>query len=70
MGDFVGDQKNSRKIVFREGKCGREAYHCLLLKIAWFKLFQRSGAKICVPHQMSFLGVLEGWAKRDSWVIL
>ena len=36
----------------------------------WFRFFQRSGAKMCVKHQMSFWGVLEGWAKSDSWVIL
>ena len=47
-----------------------EAYHCLLPKNGWFQFSQRSGAKICVKHQMSFLSVLEGWAKSDSWVIL
>ena len=70
MGDFVGDGKNSRKIDSKKVKWGIEAYYCLLSKNAWFRFFQRSGAKICVKHQMSFLSVLEGWAKRNSWVIL
>ena len=70
MGDFVGDRKNSRKIDFKKAKSARKAYHCLLLKNAWFRFFQRSGAKICIKHQMSFWGVLEGWAKSDSWGIL
>ena len=70
MGDFVGDAKNSRKIDSKKVKWGIEAYHCLLSKNAWFGFFQRSGAKICVEHQTSFLGVLESWAKSDSWVIL
>ena len=70
MSDFVGDTKNSRKIDSKKVKWRIEAYHCLLLENAWLRFFQRSGAKICVKHQMSFWGVLEGWAKRDSWVIL
>ena len=70
MGDFVGDEKKSRKIDSRKVKWGIEAYHCLLSKNTWFGFFQRSGAKICVKHQMSFWGDLEGWAKSDSWVIL
>ena len=70
MGDLVGDRKNSRKIDSKKVKWGIEAYHCLLPKNTWFRFFQRSGAKICVKHQMSFWGVLEGWAKSDSWVIL
>ena len=70
MGDFGGDGKNSKKIDSKKVKWGIEAYHCLLSKNTWFRLFQRSGAKICVKHQMSFLSVLEGWAKSDSWVIL
>ena len=70
MGDIVGDGKNSRKIDSKKVKWGIEAYHCLLLKNTWFSLFQRSGAKMCVKHQMSFWGALEGWAKGDSWVIL
>ena len=70
MGDFVGDGTNGRKIDFKKVKYGVEAYHHLLLKNAWFRFFQRSGAKICVGPQMSFLGVLEGWAKSDSWGIL
>ena len=47
-----------------------EAYYCLLLKKASFRCFQRSGAQICIKHQMSFWVVLEGWAKSDSSVIL
>ena len=70
MGDIVGDQKNSRKIDFKKVKWGLEVYCCLLSKFSWCRFFQRSGAKICVKHQMSFLTVLEGWAKRDSWGIL
>ena len=70
MGDFVGDWKNSRKIISKKVKWGIEAYHCLLLKNAWFRFFQRSGAQICVKHQMSVWSVLEGWAKSDSWGIL
>ena len=61
MGDFVGDEvKNCRKMYVIGLRCEIEACHCLLSKSTWFKLFQRSGAKICVKHQMSFLGVLEG----------
>ena len=69
MGDIVGDGNISRKIGSKKVKWGVEAYHCLLPKNTWFKFFQRSGAKIFVKHQMSFLSVLEGWAKSDSWVI-
>ena len=70
MGEFVGDGKNSRKVFFKKVKSEIEAYHYLLSKKTWFRFFQRTGAKICVKHQMSFWGVLEGWAKSDSWVIL
>ena len=70
MGDVVGDKKSSRKIDSKNVKWEIEAYHCRLSKNTWFRFFQRSGAKICVKHQMSFLGVLEGWAKSDSWVML
>ena len=70
MGDIVGDEKYRRKIGSKKLKWGVEVYHCLLLKNTWFRFFQRSGAKICVKHQMSFWGVLEGWATNDSWVIL
>ena len=70
MGDVVGDAKNWRKIDFKKVKWQIEAYHCVLSQNTWFTFFQRSGAKICVKHQMSFWGVLEGWAKSDSWVIL
>ena len=71
MGDFVGDAKNwKKKTDFKKVKYCVEAYHCLLSKNAWFRFFQRSGAQICVKHQMSLWGVLEGWANRDSWVIL
>ena len=70
MGDIVGDGKNSRKIDSKKVKQRIEAYHSLLSKNTWFRFFQRSGAKICVKHQMSFWGVLEGWATSDSWVIL
>ena len=64
------EMKNSGKIDFKNVKWGLEANHCLRLKNTWFRFFQRSGAKLCVKHQMSFWGVLEGWAKSDSWVIL
>ena len=67
---LLGMFQNSRRIDFKKVKYRVEAYHHLLLKNAWFRFFQRSGAKICVGHQMSFLGVLEGWAKSDSWGIL
>ena len=70
MGDLVGDAVNSRKINSKKMKCEIKAYHCLLPKSFWFRFFQRSGAKICIKHQMSFWSVLEGWAKSDSWVIL
>ena len=70
LGDFVGDEKNSRNIHSNKVKWLIEAYYCLLSKNTWFTFFQRSGTKICVKHQMSFWGVLEGWAKSDSWVIL
>ena len=70
MGDFVGDVKISRKIDFKKVKRELEAYDSLLLQNTWFRFFQRSGAKISVKHQMSFWGVLEGWAKGDAWVIL
>ena len=65
-----GMEKKSRKIVFKKVKYGIEGYHCLLSKNAWFRFFQRSGAQICIKHQGSVWGVLEGWAKSDSWVIL
>ena len=68
MGEVVGDEK-SRKFDFNKVKYGRKASYCLLSVYAWFKSFQRNGAKICVKHQMSVWGVLEGWAKSDSWVI-
>ena len=70
MGDFVGDRKNGRRIDFKKVKYAIGAYHCLFSKNAWFRFFQRSGAQICVKHQMSFWSVLEGWAKSDLWVIL
>ena len=70
MGDFNRDEKKSRKIDSKKVKWGIVAYNCLLSKNTWFRFFQRSGAKICVKHQMSFWGVLEGWAKSDSWVFL
>ena len=60
MGDVVGDVKNRSKIDFKKVKWGTEGYHCLLSKNTWSRFFQRSGAKICVKHQMSFWGVLEG----------
>ena len=70
MADFVGDGKNSRKIDSIKVKWRIEAYHCVLSKYTWFRFFQRSGAKICVKHQMTFWGVFGGWAKSDTWVIL
>ena len=70
MGDVVGDGENSRKINFKKVKYCIEAYHLLLSKNAWFRFFQRSCAQICIKHQMLFWGVLEGWARSDSWVIL
>ena len=66
MGDFVGDDKNETKIFPKKVKCGIEAYNCLLSKNTWFEFLQRSGAKIWVKYQISFLGVLEGCAKGDS----
>ena len=70
MGEVVGDAKNITKIDLRKVKYGIEAFYCLLSIYAWFKIFQRNGAKICVKHQKSFWGALEGGAKSDSWVIL
>ena len=70
MGDFDGDRENDRKIVFKKVKCVLEAYHCLLSKNTQFRFFQRSGAKICVKHQMSFWGALEARAKSNSWARL
>ena len=67
---LFGMRKNSRKMFSKKVRWAVEAYHCLLSKNTWFRFFQRSGAKICVKQQMSFWGGLEGWAKRDSWVIL
>ena len=69
-GDIVGDAEKRGKIGFTGVKSGIKTYHCLVSKNTWFRFFQRSGAKICIKHQMSFLGVLEGWAKSDSRVIL
>ena len=66
MGDIVGDERNSRKIDSKKVKWAVEAYHCLLSKNTWFRFFQRSSAKICVKHQMSFLSVLEVWAKSEE----
>ena len=60
MGDIVGGEEISRKIDSKEAKYAIEAYYCLLSKNAWFKFFQRSGAKICVKHQIFFWGVFEG----------
>ena len=51
-------------------KCGSWVKLLGMRKIGEKLIFQRSGAKICVKHQMSFWGSLEGWAKRASWVIL
>ena len=70
MADFVGDVKNGKKIEYKEVRWRIEAYQCLLSKNTWFRFFRRSGAKICVKHQMSFWGVFDGWAKSDPWVIL
>ena len=70
MGEVVGDVETRRKIDLRKMKYGIEAFYCLVFIHAPFKIFQRSGAKICVKHQTSFWGALEGWAKSDSWVIL
>ena len=70
MGDIVGDMKEGRKINSKRKKHCIEAYYCLLPENAWFRFFQRSGAKICVKHQKSFWSVFDGWTKSDSWVIL
>ena len=70
MGDLVWDANNDRKMHSKKVKSESEACHCLLSNNTWFGFFQRDGAKICVTHKMSFWGVLEGWAKSDSWVIL
>ena len=69
MGEVVGDE-NCIKIKLSGMKYVIEPFYCLLSINASFKMFQRSGAKICVKHQKSFWGALEGWVKRDSWVIL
>ena len=69
MGDFVGDVENSKKIDFKKVKYGKQRYHFIFSKNASFRFSQRSGAQICVTHQMSFLNALEGWAKSDSWLI-
>ena len=55
---------------FKEVKYEIEAFICLLFMYASLKVFQRSGAKICVEHQTSIWGALEGWGKSDSWVTL
>ena len=70
MDEVVGDWKYIRKIDFNKVKYGIEASYCLPFIYAWFEFFQRSGAKICVKHPMSFWAFLEGWAKSDSWVML
>ena len=54
MGDVVGDGENGRKIDIKKVKYGIEAFYCLVSIYASFKIFQRSGAKICVEHQKSF----------------
>ena len=69
IGEVVGDGQNRRKMDSKEMKYGKRASYCLLSKYAWFRFFQPSGAKICLKHQMSFLGVLEYWGKSDSWFI-
>ena len=51
-------------------KYGEEVSHCLLLTYASFRFFQRTGAKVCVKHQMLCMGVLQGWPKPDSQVML
>ena len=70
MGEGFGDRRNSKKVDLRKVKYVIEAFYCLLSIYAWFKISHRTGAKICVKHQKSFWGALEGWAKSDSWVIL
>ena len=55
---------------FIELKSSLGLYNCPLLKTVWFGFSQRGGAKICVKHPVSFLGVLVGRAKRDSLGIL
>ena len=67
---LLGIGKMMKKIGFKKVKYEMEASYCLLSTYAWLKIFQRSGAKICIKQQMSFLRVLEDWAKSDSWVIL
>ena len=56
MGEVVGDGKNSTKIDLRKVKYGIGAFYCLLFIYAWFEIFQRNGAQICVKHQKSFWG--------------
>ena len=54
MGEVVGDVKNDNKIDLWRWKYETEAFYCLVFIYASFKIFQRSGAKICVKHQTSF----------------
>ena len=54
MGVVVGDVKNGKKIDLGKVKYGIEAVYCLVSIYASFKIFQCSGAKICVKHQNSF----------------
>ena len=70
MGEFVGDRTDSKKNDSKKVKYGIEASWWLLSKYAWFNFFRHSGAKISSKHQVSLLGVLEGWGKSESWVIL
>ena len=60
--------KMVEKFDFKKMKWQLEAYRCLLFKNTSFRFFQRSGAKICVKHQMSFWGVLEPHPKNPSKV--
>ena len=70
MGAFAGDLETKINIDLKKEKCWLGAYHCLLQKNTWFRFCQGSGAKMCVGNQMSFWGVLEGWATNDLRVIL
>ena len=54
MGEVVGDVEKGRKIDLKKVKYGREAFYCVVSIYAPFKIFQRSGAKICLKHQKSF----------------
>ena len=68
--DFVWGAENDKRMFFSILKYAMEASHYVLPNDALFRFLERSGAKICVHHQMSFSSIFEGWEKSDSWVTL